>query len=371
MELNKYPYMDTDITNMPIELLYKHPVVQELLDKLDSKENSIDLEKDVKLPYVIKGKTLMSPGVWNNLYYTPEEIQSAYNQTAWDKKENRALFLDHLDGNNGRMGSLTWVGEIKNPRMDGDTLKGDLIVVDKPTAIKLAYGAKMGISPRVGGVSNNGRMTSFRYENFSVVINPAIKTAYINNSQEEAKPDFNVTVSENKIDNLEVNNMSDEPVKVEAPAPEAAKLAVEEVKPEPKVEEPKVEAPKEMAKEEKPVEEKKPEVAMMSDDQVGILAEKIISAMMSKMSAPKEEMKCAPKEEKMAEEPKPVATAEMAQKDEITVLKQTIQELSERLNLAESKLNEPAKVAVKTEELSMASGSVNIDSGFLSMLEGI
>lgn len=138
---------------------------------------------DIKLPYVIKDKILMSPGIWNNFYYSPDEIQKAYKSTNWGAKEIRSLFLDHVDDK-----SKEWVGEIQNPRLEGDTIKGDLVVVDQPTAIKLAYGAKMGISPKVTGESedNENIMMNFLFDNFSVVINPAVKTAWINNSQNTA-----------------------------------------------------------------------------------------------------------------------------------------------------------------------------------------
>ena len=143
-----------------------------------------DLEK-IKIPYVMKNKVLMSPGIWNNYFYSNSEIEKAFSNTDWDSKENRSLFLDHKDGTDNKdSGALTWVGEVVNQHMDGDTLVGDLIIVDKPTAMKLAYGAKMGISPKVTGEDGGDAvMRNFRYDNFSVVINPAVKTAYINMSQ--------------------------------------------------------------------------------------------------------------------------------------------------------------------------------------------
>ena len=139
----------------------------------------VDLNK-IKLPHIIKDKILMSPGIWNNFYYSAEEIKKSFSQTNWSSKEIRSLFLDHDDDK-----SREWIGEIINPRLVGDTLKGDLVIVDQPTAIKLVYGAKMGISPKVTGQTEEGEniMLNFNYDNFSVVINPAVKTAWINNSE--------------------------------------------------------------------------------------------------------------------------------------------------------------------------------------------
>lgn len=166
-------------TEIPVETLYEQPVVQELLHKIEKLEFA-DLEKDVKLPYVIKDKILMSPGVWNGYHYGEQAIKTAFTKSEWDKKEVRSLFSDHED-----LRSREWIGEIRNPRMVGSDVVGDLYIIDKPTAMKLAYGAKMGISPKVSGHEEGGSMMSFRFDNFSVVINPAVKTAYINNAQRQ------------------------------------------------------------------------------------------------------------------------------------------------------------------------------------------
>ena len=151
----------------------------ELKSVFDEKE---DLEKAVRIPYLIKNKILMSPGIWNGYYYKDKTIKSAYNNTDWDSKEVVSLFLDHEDER-----SSEWVGWIKNPRVTGEDIRGDLIVVDKATAIKLYAGAKFGISPKVRGQEEDGEMASFVFDNFSVVLNPAVKTAYINNSQKMIK----------------------------------------------------------------------------------------------------------------------------------------------------------------------------------------
>ena len=158
--------------------------LNELLDKPDVKQllselqHSTDLEGDVKLPYVMKNKILMSPGVWNGYFYSAGTIRLAFENTDWDQKEVRSLFNDHED-----LRSREWIGEVRNVRMDGDDVIGDLYIVDKATAIKLAYGAKMGISPKVTGREEAGEMLHFLFDNMSVVINPAVKTAYINNAQ--------------------------------------------------------------------------------------------------------------------------------------------------------------------------------------------
>ncbi len=134
-----------------------------------------NLEKEVHVPFVMKDKILMSPGVWNNFYYDKNAIQQAFENTEWSQK-NRALFLDHVDDR-----ASEWIGEVTNIRWESGNLLGDLVIVDKPTAIKLAYGAKFGVSPKVVGEADwNRRIHDFQFENFSIVINPAVKTTYLN-----------------------------------------------------------------------------------------------------------------------------------------------------------------------------------------------
>lgn len=153
----------------------ENPDIKQLLSEL---QHSTDLENDVKLPYVMRKKILMSPGVWNGYFYSAGTIRTAFENSDWEAKEVRSLFNDHED-----LRSREWIGEVKNIRMDDDDVVGDLYIVDKATAIKLAYGAKMGISPKVTGREESGEMLHFVFDNMSVVINPAVKTAYINNAQ--------------------------------------------------------------------------------------------------------------------------------------------------------------------------------------------
>lgn len=135
-----------------------------------------DLEAEVKLPFILKERILMSPGVWNNFYYNPEVVQTLFKKTNWDDVKVKALFLDHVDDR-----AAEWIGEVANPKFNNGNIVGDIVVLDKPTAIKLAYGAKFGISPKVIGEADyNRKMYDGHFENFSIVINPAVKTAYLN-----------------------------------------------------------------------------------------------------------------------------------------------------------------------------------------------
>lgn len=211
--------------NIPVDKLQDNSYVQQLLQSAKLMNN---LEEEVTLPYTITDITLISPGVWNDYKYTGQAIKNSYNRTDWSNSETKALFWDHAD-----RASEKWIGEIKDVRLEGNRIVGDLEIVDKEAAIKLAYGAKFGISPKVTGDVHGQNMKSFVFDNFSVVLNPAVKTAYINNMEvktvsdkdnseeleEEAKEEEDVKETEEKEEETEENADTD---KVKE---QAAKLA--------------------------------------------------------------------------------------------------------------------------------------------------
>jgi len=149
------------------------------------KSNNLSEKELVKIPTVIKNKVLMAPGNWNGVSYSIDEIKSAFRNTDWSDKDVTSVILDHSDK---PLKVSDWVGWVKNPRMDGDSLIGDLELYDEPVLVKLVQAkAKFGISPRVKGMEEEGQFKNFVFENFSVVTNPAVKKAYINLSQKEMK----------------------------------------------------------------------------------------------------------------------------------------------------------------------------------------
>lgn len=151
----------------------------EILEPISEKELS-----KIETPITIKNKELMAPGVWNDTTYTAEEIHDAFINTNWKDKDNISLFLDHKD-----LETTKWAGWIKNPRLDGDRLIGDLEVWDDTTAKKLVLAkAKFGISPKLKGIEDReGALRNFTYKNFSIVTKPAVRTAYINLIQKETE----------------------------------------------------------------------------------------------------------------------------------------------------------------------------------------
>jgi len=167
---------DIDMAAVPDEKIFENPIINEL-----SEPTLSNVMGNIQFPYVIKDKVLMSEGIWNNFYYSSEVIQDAFDNTNWEDRTLRNLFLDHKDTQTSE-----WIGEVVNLNKRGDTLYGDLVIYDPLFATKMEYGKpRFGISPKTFGDGDRytRTMKSFKFENFSVVINPAVKTAYINNSE--------------------------------------------------------------------------------------------------------------------------------------------------------------------------------------------
>lgn len=375
-------------------------IIEELT--LSDSDELEDLES-IKIPYVLKDKILMSPGVWNNYYYSSDAIKDAFSRTEWDSKEVRSLFLDHQD----RL-SREWIGEIRNQKMNGEDVVGDLVIVDKPTAMKLAYGAKMGISPKVHGGSEANSMHNFMFDNFSVVINPAVKTAWINNMQLESIGDT-IEVLSSFVETEDLSNELSEYTNFvkkfikshpDLEIQEAIKKAAQEWKKGKGGKKMSEEIPQELAK--KPEEEiKKEEIAKKKEEEA--LAKKKEEELAKKEKLP-EEVKCnelsdiktmfeqimseiqelkkkypypekemeekKKKEEEMAKKPEEdIKKEEMKKKEEYPYpykkMEENVQEMSQKivtltdeLKLVSNKLNEPNKVSVKQE---LSSRDIDMD----------
>jgi hypothetical protein len=149
-----------------------------------SEQKIEDLEERVSVPYRVENVTLISPGEWNDLVWTETAIENAVNETEFmneDEPRNAALYLDHKDRQVD-----AYAGRVENVRMRNGEAVGDLVVTDKQTAMHLEFGAQFGISPKADGfVDDSQEMEDFTFENFSVVINPAVKTTWLNEEAEE------------------------------------------------------------------------------------------------------------------------------------------------------------------------------------------
>ena len=160
---------------------------------------------------IFKDKVLISPGVWNDNLYSKEEIEKAFTKTNWVDKINSALFEDHMDDETSK-----WLGYVENAYYINGILRGDLVLVDDNMTKKLLFGAKFGISPKVitdiPEEECNGCIKDFLFANFSVVTNPAVKTAFLNKQKTpEEKTDIeNKDTIDEKIKNKNIEKMEDE-----------------------------------------------------------------------------------------------------------------------------------------------------------------
>lgn len=166
---------------------------------------------DIEMPFRVENVTMMSPGKWNSKEYRPEEIRQAYNRTDWNDPDVVSLFNEHDDED-----SRDWIGEVKNPRMEGDELVADMDIVTADEARKVAYGARFGISPKVSGRDRADVMRDFGYDNFSLVLDPAVKTTYLNSEHntddDNDKPGVKNVMVKSTMSEEDSKELSDEDV---------------------------------------------------------------------------------------------------------------------------------------------------------------
>ena len=158
-------------------------------------------------PVLIKEVLLICPGTWNDVNYTGEELQKAFVNTDWNDKSNTHLYLDHQDtpevpgGKSG--GVANWVGFVKNIRLVGKELYGDLELWNLQVATYLkAAKAKFGVSVTLKGFYNKtlNRMENFTYESFRIVTEPACSPAYINLKNDPSSKEKIMTVTLGRLD---------------------------------------------------------------------------------------------------------------------------------------------------------------------------
>jgi hypothetical protein len=207
---------------------------------------------DVKVPFIMKNKRLLSPGIHNGFEYTPELIKRSVEQTQFTK-DNSFLNLNHEDNSVEK-----WVGEVKNVywnAQDGSAY-GDLWFIDPITALKLQLGAKFGISIKGKGNAMMRKVMELIYQNFGVVINPACKTTFLN-SEDESNSINKGEIIMPEIHKIDIKNdetpVSDAPVKTDAATEvvkeeEPKKMDTEPVKAAEVPETPKIDSEKEELK---------------------------------------------------------------------------------------------------------------------------
>ena len=166
-----------------------------LVEKVTPKQKLLNSD----VPLVLENKLILSPGKWNGVNYTAEELEKAFLNTDWGEKSITHFYLDHKDTKDQGVGN--WAGFVKNPRMDGGDLRGDLEIWHPLLATFLGKAkAKFGISATLSGFENEltNKMEDFRYESFNCVIDPACNLTFINLSKnkENNRKTVVVTLSE-------------------------------------------------------------------------------------------------------------------------------------------------------------------------------
>jgi hypothetical protein len=164
-----------------------------VLQQMPFSERQVELNS-VKLPLILKNKSLMPPGTYNGFYFSADVIKKGFDASDWNLKEVRSLYEGHpSDPVPGE-----WVGEIQNPYFDDETgtIMGDVVIVDPANAVKLSYGAKFGISPSIEAITDSKVVKRFSMRNFGLVIQPAMVRNYLNNS---LKQEDNNMEGENQI----------------------------------------------------------------------------------------------------------------------------------------------------------------------------
>ena len=209
--------------------------MEQVLAPQISKELSLDE------PKLIENQLILSPGIWNGIEYTLDEIQRAFELTDWENKSSSQLYLDHKDTKD--LGVSHWAGFVKNLKMTPIGLFGDLELWHRDAAAWSLAKPKFGISATLAGFENTdlNRMQNFHFESFSMVTDPACKPAIINLSNDYNMKIFNAvkelgdkikelsdlsnnSPSENDIIKFkEANNMNKEEEKKEEKSEEAVK----------------------------------------------------------------------------------------------------------------------------------------------------
>lgn len=168
--------MNTKYIMETLQMTVSAPVAV-LAATLSEQQKSGNKKYEIELPLVLKDKVLLTPGTWNGLGFSEEELQKGFKNTDWQDKDNYALIYDHDER------ATNWLGNVLNIKLsENNELIGDLEIWDESLALKLLYGkAKLGISARVLGTEDEeGNFIDFTFNNFSVVYEPACKNAYIN-----------------------------------------------------------------------------------------------------------------------------------------------------------------------------------------------
>jgi len=145
--------------------------------------------------YVRKRSPVMSACRANGIFYPRDVLERAWRDTVWDRN-TESLTIDHVANQ-----VSTSIGKVDNLVMDGDDLLGDIHVYDLNIINKLESGLVYGISPELEGeVDVDDNMVDFKFLNFSMVFNPAVKTTLLYSNSNNKKRIRTRFLSDNTFD---------------------------------------------------------------------------------------------------------------------------------------------------------------------------
>lgn len=153
-------------------------------EAMELKEQEVSFDPtSVTIPTVIKDKVLLTPGVWNGMNFSKDQIIMGFNNTDWNDKKNYELIKDHSTSVDA------FVGYVRNMRVnDEGVLLGDLEIWDEKMVKDLVLlKAKFGVSARIMGYQEGEDWMIDSFNNFSIVSTPACDNAYINLSKKQPK----------------------------------------------------------------------------------------------------------------------------------------------------------------------------------------
>ena len=137
-------------------------------------------------PTIVKDVVLLAPGVWigedlRETIFTEEEIEAGFKNSDF---KDMNLFLDHIDA--GRSAVDSWVGKVKEVRLESGRLMGDLEVWHPLIGMFIKEAdAKFAVSASMNGIERidpMGGPSGYRINNFksmSLVDEPGCKESWL------------------------------------------------------------------------------------------------------------------------------------------------------------------------------------------------
>jgi len=196
----------SDLDGNPITLAQAESMLTDL---------PVDLESAVKIPYIIKRDRLMKSGMWNKFNYSVQALKDAYYLTDWSNPQSHGLYLDHTNTHLQKYLGIQasdperYIGEVRNLEWVGDELYGDVVIVDKPIAMKVHYALNtnqtvpFGYSPEFEGGDDGKNFKWLRYKGFSLVLSPAVDNNWIRSNKYNNSGIVNVYYNRKEDDNME------------------------------------------------------------------------------------------------------------------------------------------------------------------------